>query len=293
MSEEGGRAPPTRFLKKKLFYGEQEDDANGDQHGDIDVGDDSDNDPDYAVPIDHSDSDSDDNGDGGSDRFRDDRNIDNNDRENVGEARERDEQPRRKRARIEKVGRSLVKGLSWEHHNKALKNKGLAYESSKSKKTMEERKIGSKCKCKNKCFDLVGEEGVQSVFDNFWAIGNYNKQNAYITSRIRMCKPKRIRAENENSCKVRYEYSVKYKDEEFIVCRVAFPAMHGISVRRIEIHQQRMRASSTGTPIEDKRGKQPSANKIVGAKLDIVHEHISGLPTKSSHYTRCKAPQVS
>ena len=293
MSEEGSSVRPTRFHHQRLFYSNSQDepaDANGGKHCDIDADDDSDKDPDYAVPINYSDSDSDDNGEGGSDRSRDVRNIGNNDRENVGEARESGDQPKRKRAKIEKVGRSVLKGLSWEHHNKALRNKGLAYESAKTKKKMEERKIGAKCKCKNKCFDVVGEEGVQSVFDNFWAIGNYNKQNAYITSRIRMSKPKRIRAVNENNRKVRYEYSVKYKDQEFVVCRIAFPAMHGISVRRIEIHQRRMRSSNTGTPIEDKRGKQPSVNKIVGEKLDIVHEHIGSLPTKSSHYTRCKAP---
>ena len=292
MSDESGSAAPTRFHKKRLFYGDcdSDDDANGGQHGDIDAADDSDNDPDYALPIDNSDSDSDANGEVGINSFRDDINNENNNDENVDNASEREGEQRSKRARSEKVGRSLVRGISWEHHNKALKNKGLAYESAKTKKVIEERKIGAKCKCSKKCFDKVGEEGVKTVFDSFWAMGNYNKQNTYLTSRIRMCKPKRKRAVDENNCKVRYEYSVRYRDEEYVVCRIAFPAMHGISVRRVEIHQQRMRSSNTGTPIEDKRGKTPSVNKIVGPKLDIVHEHIASLPTKSSHYTRCRAP---
>ena len=290
MSQEGGSDRPTRFLARRLFYGESPEDAD-EKHGDIDVSDDErENDPDFAIPVNNSDSESDTEGEQSIARSPEAIEMDVSNSENVGEEREREEVPKRKRVRVEKVGRSLVKGVSWEHHNKYLKNKGLAYESAKSKKIMEAREIGAPCKCKNKCFDVVGEEGVQSVFDNFWAIGNYNKQNDYITSRIRMSKPKRRRAISEENNKVRYEYTVKYKDEEFVVCRVAFPAMHGISVRRIEIHQQRMRVSNTGTPIEDKRGKQPSANKIVGMKRDIVHEHIESLPTKSSHYTRCKAP---
>ena len=294
MCDNNSDASSNPSLAKCLFYSN----VAVNDNGDIDAGSDENSDPDYIAPIESEESDSD------TDSiimkrnklhkrkdlmiaFRKDDEIVLEDDEIVSDPVEECAPKRRKNA---KIGRSGVRGLSWEHHNKHLKNQGLSYEAAHTKKVMEAKKIGKPCNCKNKCFDKVGEEGVKAVFDNFWKIGNYNKQNAYLSSRMHVMQPKRRYTNNPESSLVRYDYTVKYGDQKFSVCRYAFPAMHGISVRRMEIHQKRMRSSVTGTPIADKRGNGPSANKITGKKLEIVHEHIKSLPTKSSHYTRCKAP---
>lgn len=293
MCDNNGASSNNPSLAKRLFYS----DVVVDDNGDIDGGSEN-NDLEYVVPIESGESDSD------TDSvimkrnklgkrkdqliaYRKEAEIVLEDEEVVNDAIEEPAPKRRKNA---KIGRSGVRGVSWEHHNKHLKNQGLAYEAAHTKKAVEAKKIGKPCKCKNKCFDKVGEEGVKAVFENFWKIGNYNKQNTYLTSRMHVLQPKRRYTNNPESNLVRYDYTVKYGDQEFSVCRYAFPAMHGISVRRMEIHQKRMRSSVTGTPIADKRGSGPSANKITGEKLQIVHEHIKSLPTKSSHYTRCRAP---
>ena len=300
MSDKQVDAGASSSINKRLFYS----DIPLNDNGDIDASnEDDERDPDYA-PIfdDSSDSDTD-----SVIMKRDallkrkkrmaafaDEEVALDDGEIVGDfsadAAVLDGEPAPKRQKKEKIGRSGVRGISWEHHNKMLKNQGKAYVGAHTKRQMEARKIGAPCKCKNKCFEKVGEAGVKAVFENFWKIGNYNKQNTYLTSRLHAITPKRRYTNNVNDQLMRYDYTVKYGDEQFSVCRKAFPAMHGISVRRVEIHQKRMRSSVTGTPIEDKRGKAPSANKITGAKLDAVHEHIKSLPTKSSHYTRSKAP---
>ena len=279
MSGDGDSALKSGRANKRLFYGEIEDDADS-NHGDIDASDEyAALDPDYQLPADEIvESDSD------------------NDREGVDDNVDRVVEPGVpelspvKKPEKQKLGRSQVKGLSWEKYNRMLKNRGEKYESCKSKRVMPPKKIGNACKCKNKCFEKVGEEGVKCIFDSFWAIGDYNKQNEYLSSRIAVNKPKRKYTKKESSDAVRYEYSVKFHDEEFVICRNAFHAVHGISAKRCIIQQQRMRASTTGTPIADKRGQGPSANKITGPKLDCVYEHIESLPTTSSHYTRARCP---
>ena len=285
MSGEGSSGLRSGRSNKRLFYGEDALEAE-ETHGDIDASEEyAELDPDYTLPgVAGNDSDSE------------------SDREEVVD----DVQPLQpveaeqppvapllspvKKPEKQKVGRSAVKGVSWEKFNKMLKNRGEKYESCKSKKVMPPKKIGPACRCKNKCFEVVGAEGVKAIFDSFWAIGDYNKQNEYLSSRISVNKPKRKYTKKDVSDAVRYEYSVKFNNTEFVICRKAFHSVHGISAKRCIIQQQRMRASPTGTPIADKRGQGPSANKIVGPKLECVYEHIESLPTTSSHYTRARCP---
>ena len=289
MCDKDNSANRASRANKRLFYGDVVSDADSD-NGDIDAAEEyADLDPDFNIQGDAGDSsDSENDGDAVVDNV-------------VAEAAAVVEpiepiEPTGsqlspvKKPEKQKVGRSAVKGLSWEKHNRMLKNRGEKYESCKSKKVMPPKKIGAACRCKNKCFEKIGDEGVKCIFDSFWAIGNYNKQNEYLSSRIAVNKPKRKYTKKEVSDAVRYEYSVKFHDKEFVICRNAFHSVHGISAKRCIIQQQRMRASPTGTPISDKRGQGPSANKITGAKLECVFEHIESLPTTSSHYTRARCP---
>lgn len=276
MSGEGEMARESRRGNKRFFYGVVESGSDSEHLGDIDVSEEYEAlDPDFALPAEaefNIESSDDSAGEGPS-----------------GEAGP-DELSPVKRPEKAKVGRSAKKSLSWEHHNKMLKNQGKKYESAKSKKIMAPKKIGPPCKCKNKCLENIGEEGVQCIFYSFWAIGDYNAQNLYLSSRMKILKPKRKYTKKETSDAKRYEYSVKYKENTFVVCRIAFYSVHGISEKRCMLQQKRMRESPTGTPTPDKRGKGPSANKITGERLECVYEHIESLPTTTSHYTRQRCP---
>ena len=266
MSDNSQRDREARKSAKRLFYGNVIEDDAVSSDGDIDASAVSDvDDPEFVLPSDSDNSD------------------------DIAQPLSPQLSPVKK-PESKKVGRSKQKGLSWEKYNKMLKNRGEKYESAKSKKVNAPKKIGPPCKCKNKCFEKVGEDGVKCIFDAFWEIGDYNAQNAYLASRMQINKPKRKYTKKEVSDAIRYEYTVKYNSDEFVLCRNAFYSIHGISAKRCLVQQKRMRSSPAGTPILDKRGKGPSANKITGDKLECVYEHIESLPTTTSHYTRARAP---
>ncbi|XP_049964589.1 uncharacterized protein LOC126485027 [Schistocerca serialis cubense] len=74
---------------------------------------------------------------------------------------------------------------------KRRQNAGQQYKSLKTHKTVQAATIGSPCTCLNKCFTkLLGEE--ENIFHSFWDIGNFNVQNTYLMSCMKM-EPKKRR----------------------------------------------------------------------------------------------------
>ena len=189
---------------------------------------------------------------------------------------------------VEKKGRKRAVNIGeWkEKKAKRLRNLGEEYQSAKADKKIRARRIGPPCG--DGCFDKVREEARVAIFKNFWGMGDYDKQNAYISQQIRTVPVKRRR--KRDSSRVNYEYKLKYYEETFYVCRNAFLSIHDISTTRLRLQLTKAKNSPTGTPEGDKRGRGPSARKITGIKQQRVHENISSLPTTSSHYTRAKSP---
>ena len=71
---------------------------------------------------------------------------------------------------------------------------------------------------------------------------------------------------------------------------MAFLNIHDLSRKRVAVQLNKMRASVTGTPPGDKRGKHAPVHKISEERVARVHEHIQSLPTTTSHYRRAKSP---
>ena len=65
----------------------------------------------------------------------------------------------------------------WTEKKKINRNSGLAYEYKvKGRKDLirkvPARKIGPPCKCKKKCFEILGQEAVNAIFHDFWELGD-------------------------------------------------------------------------------------------------------------------------
>ena len=75
---------------------------------------------------------------------------------------------------------------------KKLRNSGHPYVSTGGK-LCTEKCIGPDCNCRLKCFDNVDKNCRESVFANFWAMGDFNRQNSYLFGQIRCYLPKRRR----------------------------------------------------------------------------------------------------
>ena len=153
----------------------------------------------------------------------------------------------------------------------------------------EARKIGPPCKCQKKCFDILGNDAVNNIFKDYWALADYNLQTMDLQKKITKQDIKRKRTKNEECVKSgTYNYFVYYNDKKYQVCKVAFLSIHGIGRKRANIAYNKK--TETGTTIKDQRGTNPNLKKISGPKLECVHKHIQSLPVRSSHYTRYKNP---
>lgn len=170
---------------------------------------------------------------------------------------------------------------------KHKRNVGEAYISVKTNRHVAARAIGPPCA--DGCFDRVGREGIRAIFEAFWALGDYELQNAYIQKLVKTVPIKRKRTLAEVSRRSHtFLYSVMINGASHSVCKRGFASMHGLSLSRVESASKKM--TLTGTLITDKRGRRVPQNKIVGMQADRVREHIKLLPAMSCHYSRFKAP---
>ena len=192
-----------------------------------------------------------------------------------------------KKSRVKPEIRENWKNVS----RKDKRNRGEAYEydvkGTKVKKTAAARKIGPPCPCKKNCYNIVGQEAIKEIFKDFWEIGDYNLQNAYLQNIMAKEDIKRRRPNKSGVTRSgSFKYFVNYKNVKYNVCRVAFLNIHGIKKDRA--NSAFNKKSDSGAPKKDGRGKNDNPRRFKGPKLDCVHEHIQSLPVRSSHYTRHK-----
>ena len=83
--------------------------------------------------------------------------------------------------------------------------------------------------CRDGCYEQVKKEARDAINLNFWNLKSYNLQNKYISQHVRECKIKRRYGRGIRSERSQYQYSVKYKDDTFNVCAVAFRNIHVIN----------------------------------------------------------------
>ena len=200
--------------------------------------------------------------------------------------------PRHEKRLVEKNGRSVKLNVErWESSiAKSKRNKGEAYVSYRSKKAKEGlKKLGPQCT--DGCFEKVTLPKVHDILNAFWELGDYNRQNAYIAGCISEEKFKRKYTKKQTSQReTKTVFKVMHSGVSYSVCRKGFMAMHGVSRDRVELVQKKKKASVTGTPPVDQRGRRPNVMKIVGSRADCMHEHIQNLPVTTSHYSRVKNP---
>lgn len=174
---------------------------------------------------------------------------------------------------------------------KAKRNSGKEYLSVKTGRVVAARQIGTPCR--DGCFDKVTLPVIRVLFSDFWAIGNYDSQTAYIQKLIHKVPVKRHRPSKtpDNPGQHRefmFDYSVVYQNETFSVCRQAFTAIFGITRKRVACAMRK--TTPTHVPVLDQRGRHEPAGKITGDKAQCVRDHINQLQTVTSHYSRARNP---
>ena len=136
------------------------------------------------------------------------------------------------------------------------------------------------------------EEVQQAILNGYFGLGdNPMAKDMYLTSCIRDRPVKRVRTKVPNKApKKQYTYILQHNQVEYEVYRKAFGSIHACGHAKIQRLVSNKLTSPIGTPVPDRRGRQPSGNQIEGHRVDLVHEHIRTLAVQSSHYGRSKTP---
>ncbi|XP_050518265.1 uncharacterized protein LOC126892670 [Diabrotica virgifera virgifera] len=159
----------------------------------------------------------------------------------------------------------------------------------------EAKKIGDPCKCKKKCRELL--RGTElSIFNGFWDLETYEKQNTYLFSTIKVINKKRSYKQKtkrqESIRKFTNLYFVKVNGVDVQICKQEFLSVHGLqnSTKRIKLISKQI-SEGRATPKKDQRGKHHNRpNKVLPEMVQSVHDHIRSIPKYVSHYSRIDNP---
>ena len=147
------------------------------------------------------------------------------------------------------------------------------------------------CGCALRCCDKLSTDKRKAIFEGFWALGNYDVQNTYISGCIQV-KPVQHHYSTGASSSRRGNTRLFYvRDGEYSVraCKSAFLLMHGVSNGRVSRALQGV-VQTGGLPKLDQRGRHAPPNKTSDEDMAFIHEHIQSFPSYTSHYSRSENP---
>lgn len=191
-------------------------------------------------------------------------------------------------ANNQKRGRKRKKNEdTWKKKKRQnCRNSGLAYHSVKGKEIPRKSFTNAPCHCKKKCNQKFTEEERKRIFESFWKLGDFSKQNIYIRSSVmsHTVERKRIRNGSRREKNVSYSYNLRNSANSQTVCKKYFLETFQLSHGRV----YRCISKSEVNDVIDSRGKKKPVNKLDDS--DIV-AHIKSFPAYQSHYSRQKNPE--
>ena len=122
-----------------------------------------------------------------------------------------------------------VNELNWKRNKaKTAKNLGKEYVARHSENIVPARKIGDPCGCKRNCFQKIGEEHIERIFNDYWKLGDNELQKGFIISNVDVKKPEsHVTNDLDKQKKCRREYSFRVNNEQVRVCMKAFLSVLG------------------------------------------------------------------
>ncbi|CAH1988059.1 unnamed protein product [Acanthoscelides obtectus] len=201
------------------------------------------------------------------------------------------EKPKKSRWRKQDVeGRAKVK-------SRTRRNLGHSYLDSRGRQR-EARVLGPPCQCKKNCRQLL--QGTESsIFNSFWDLNTYDKQNTYLFSTIKVIPKKRSYKKEtkrqESARKVMNQYFVKVNVVDVQICKIEFLSVHGLqnSSKRLKFIARQISEGRT-TPKRDGRGKhQNRPNRTSAERVQSVHDHIQAIPRYDYYVEWCKERAIA
>lgn len=175
---------------------------------------------------------------------------------------------------------------------KKQRNSGEGYVSRATGRHVRGREIGAPCR--DGCYDKITMPIIRELHKDFWAIGDFSLQNAYLQKCVSLIPVKRRRAVVHPNAQRRRSgtrhYTLTYNTVTYNPCKVGFLRILGISETRLRTAMCSL--SPSGCPRGDRRGRHPPGCKLPDSCVNKVLAHIKSVPTVSSHYTRAKSPNM-
>ncbi|KAI4482024.1 hypothetical protein M0804_009043 [Polistes exclamans] len=173
--------------------------------------------------------------------------------------------------------------------NKIKRNNGQKYYTKRGKFIPAKQFESKNCNCSKKCIERINEAQRMEIFDKFWNIGDFNKQNVFLYGSVQRKSVNRRRPRNNSDTKSVYAYKfyLVTSGGNILVCKKFFINTFQISTGRID----RILKSHENIP-NDMRGKMDGSCRRTSELLtNTVIDHIKSFSAFESHYTRSQNPE--
>lgn len=172
-----------------------------------------------------------------------------------------------------------------QEKRKKLRNSGLSYVT-KTGKTQPNKTVGGPCNCKNECWLLVPDEERLQVFEKFWGLANFDRQNDMIAAMVHREAVKRRRGADQcHSDFPRKNCTFHFHVNSKKVCKVFFLQTLAITEKRVRTVMGKL-VDGNVVPESDKRGRHLGKNKLPGSVISHAVEHIESFPRVPAHWCR-------
>ena len=190
---------------------------------------------------------------------------------------------------------------------KRLRNSGVSYTNKKNKwcKGRSMKVLEGHDACRNKCSGLVSEDQRARLFSEFWKLGNFDVQNAFLSRSVRQHyvqrrrprKTKKFPQSANSKKKNRKNFDKNYSRKYYVnvngcdvsVCKEFFLATFDISSGRLNRAVAKQNVGGGVSP-GDARGRyEHSKQRLPHDAVERVKTHISSFPAYVSHYTRAES----
>lgn len=174
------------------------------------------------------------------------------------------------------------------------RNLGLSYVTSKG--ITKTKRICNQLKnCRKGCKDKISFSQQKDLFDEYWALGNYNCRTTFLAGLISVVEKKsqKIRETSmlKNNRRFSCQYFLKIDGTNLNVCKTCFISTFGESPRFIRTIVNKMYISPGSVPTNDRRGRHPSVRNLSDEIVGEITAHINSFPAYESHYTRRNTSQ--
>lgn len=133
--------------------------------------------------------------------------------------------PRNCNTKIEIASATTVKPET-RNSRKQKKNLGQPYISSNGK-YVKARMMQPLTKCRNNCQEKISDEDKETIFTNYWKLGNHRKRCAYVSSMLSANykashRPKYLDVEKQRFRQITYKYFLEIDGKRIHVCKICF-----------------------------------------------------------------------